>query len=57
MWFKRALERAKQQIAFGKKHKPEAQPARVLKRVLVEKNGRELFLAVERLDWARSEKN
>ena len=54
--FERALERAKQQIA-RRADRSQAKPPRVLKRILVEKNGRELFLPVERLDWAQSEKN
>ncbi len=53
--FERALERAKEQVGLRRAPRPE--PARFLKRILVEKNGREIFLPVERLDWAESERN
>jgi len=54
--FERALERAKEQMALQRKEKP-SEPHRYLKRILVEKNGREVFLPVEKLDWAESERN
>ena len=54
--FERALERAKEQMALQRKEKP-SEPHRYLKRILVEKNGREVFLPVEQLDWAESERN
>jgi two-component system LytT family response regulator len=55
--FERALERAKEQIALRRERAPKLEPARYLKRILVEKNGREIFLPVERLDWAESDRN
>jgi len=55
--FERALERAKEQIALRKDDKPKIEPQRYLKRILVEKNGREVFLPVEQLDWAESDRN
>lgn len=54
--FERALERAKEQLAL-RRPQPAAQPVRFLKRLIVEKNGREIFLPVEDLEWAQSEKN
>jgi two-component system LytT family response regulator len=53
--FERALERAKEHVAL--RRRGEAQPARHLKRILVEKAGREIFLPVERLDWAEADRN
>lgn len=54
--FERALERAKEQIAL--RHPAAAAPAsRFLKRLVVQKNGREIFLPVERLDWANADRN
>jgi two-component system, LytTR family, response regulator len=55
--FERALERAKEQIALRRERAPKAEAARFLKRILVEKNGREIFLPVERLEWAESDRN
>jgi two-component system LytT family response regulator len=52
--FERALERAKQQVKF---QRPPETPRRFLKRLLVEKNGREIFLPVEKLDWAAADRN
>lgn len=49
--FERALERARQQAARR------AAPPRFRKRLLVEKNGREIFLPVEQLDWAEAVRN
>jgi two-component system LytT family response regulator len=51
--FERALERAKEQIALRRP----ATPRRLLRRLLVQKNGREVFLPVERLDWAGADRN
>jgi two-component system LytT family response regulator len=55
--FERALERAKQQVALHRSRTPPLEPRRYLKRILVQANGRELFLPVERLDWASSDRN
>ncbi len=55
--FERALERAKEQVALRCDQKPGSVAQRFLKRILVEKNGREVFLQVERLDWAESDRN
>jgi two-component system LytT family response regulator len=60
--FERALERAKQQVALRRAPGappggPAASPPRFLKRLLVEKSGREIFLPVERLDWAEADRN
>jgi two-component system LytT family response regulator len=52
--FERALERAKEQIALLRRP---AAPRRLLKRLLVTRNGREVFLPVERLDWAAADRN
>lgn len=54
--FERALERAKEQIAL-RRHTPDASPRHWLKRLVVEKSGREIFLPVDRLDWAESDRN
>jgi two-component system LytT family response regulator len=55
--FERALERAKEQIALRRERTRTLEPRRFLKRLVVQKNGRELFLPVERLDWAASDRN
>ena len=55
--FERALERAKEQIALRVDRTAAAPPRRFLKRLLVERNGREVFLPVDRLDWAESDRN
>jgi two-component system LytT family response regulator len=55
--FERALERAKEQIALRRAPALSAAPRKFLKRLLVQKNGREVFLPVERLDWASSDRN
>jgi two-component system, LytTR family, response regulator len=55
--FERALERAKEQVALRREQKPKTEPQRFLRRIVVEKNGREVFLAVERLDWAEADRN
>ena len=52
--FERALERAKQQIKLLRP--PQATPKPV-RRLLVEKGGREIFLPVEQLDWAQADRN
>jgi two-component system LytT family response regulator len=56
--FERALERAKEQVALRRERKgqPEA-PRRFSKRLLVQKAGREIFLPIDRLDWAASDRN
>jgi two-component system LytT family response regulator len=55
--FERALERAKEQVALRREQRPKAGAPRFLKRILVEKNGREIFLPAERLDWAEADRN
>ncbi len=55
--FERALERAKEQIALRRDRIAEAPAPRPLKRLVVEKNGREIFLSLDRLDWAESDRN
>jgi two-component system, LytTR family, response regulator len=55
--FERVLERAKEQVALRLEQRPKSAPPRFLKRILVEKNGREIFLPVERLDWAEADRN
>lgn len=52
--FDRVLERAASQI--GRAAAAKAAPA-FPRRLLVEKNGREIFLPVERLEWAESVRN
>jgi two-component system, LytTR family, response regulator len=55
--FERALERAKEQVALRRERTRAPEPKRFLRRLLVQKNGREIFLPVERLDWAASGRN
>ncbi len=55
--FERVLERAKEQVGLRRERVPLPQPARFLKRLLVQKSGREIFLPVGRLDWAQSDRN
>ena len=55
--FERALERAKEQVGLRRERVSLPQPPRFFKRLLVQKTGREIFLPVERLDWARSDRN
>jgi two-component system LytT family response regulator len=55
--FERALERAKEQVALRRQRPQPADSRRFLKRLLVQKNGREIFLPIERLDWAASDRN
>ncbi len=54
--FERALERAKEQLALRKKPSS-AEQRSFVKRLLVQRNGREIFLPVEQLDWAASDRN
>ena len=51
--FERVLERARAQIGARKP----AAPPRYARRLLVEKSGKELFLPVEQLEWARADRN
>jgi two-component system LytT family response regulator len=55
--FERALERAKEQVALHREQRSKTEAPRFLKRILVEKNGREIFLPSERLDWAEADRN
>jgi len=56
--FERALERAKEQVALRRERKATPEPPRrFAKRLLVQKGGREIFLPIERLDWAASDRN
>jgi two-component system LytT family response regulator len=55
--FERALERAKEHVALRRERDPKPEPVRFLKRILVEKGGREVFLPVEKLEWAESDRN
>ncbi len=54
--FERSLERAKARIAARREETQEPSPA-PLHRLVVEKDGRELFLPVARIDWADAEGN
>lgn len=56
--FERALERAKEQVALRRERKATREPPRrFAKRLVVQKSGREIFLPVEKLDRAASERN
>ena|SRR5581483_10962500 len=55
--FERTLERAKEQLALRRGGTQPAETRRFAKRLLVQKNGREMFLPVERLDWAEADRN
>ena len=55
--FERALERAKEQVALRRERNGPPEARRFIKRLLVQKSGREIFLPVERLDWAASDRN
>jgi two-component system LytT family response regulator len=55
--FERALERAREQVAQRARNNSRHEPQRFLKRLLVEKNGREIFLPTEQLDWAEAVRN
>lgn len=52
--FERVLERSKEQVALLR---PLPSPVKPIRRLLVERNGREIFLAVEQLDWAQADRN
>ncbi len=54
--FERALERAKEQLAM-RRGVVAAESKRPVKRILVVKSGREIFLPVEKLDWASADRN
>ncbi len=51
--FERVLERAKQRLA----QLAPSSPAKFIRRVLVEKGGKEFFLPVEQLDWVEADRN
>lgn len=55
--FERALERAKEQIALERETVPAVRAPHYLKRLVVQRSGREIFLPVEKLDWAESDRN
>ena len=55
--FDRALERAKEQIALRRGRNSAAETRRFLKRIVVEKNRREILLPVEQIDWVESDRN
>ena len=55
--FERSLERAKGRIAKRRERIPEETARSFLKRLVVQKQERELFLAVERIDWLDSDGN
>jgi len=55
--FDRALERAKEQVQLRRQAAPPPPPPRFLKRLLVQKHGREIFVSIERLDWVDSDRN
>jgi two-component system LytT family response regulator len=55
--FERALERAKEQIALRGAAAKKTAAQRFLKRLIVEKDHREILLPVEQLDWAESDRN
>jgi two-component system LytT family response regulator len=55
--FERSLERAKGQIAQRRERLPQAPSRSFLKRLVVTKQEREIFLAVERIDWVDSDGN
>jgi two-component system LytT family response regulator len=55
--FERALERAKAQVALRSGRASAATPRPFLRRMLVQAAGREVFLPVERIDWAEAARN
>jgi two-component system LytT family response regulator len=55
--FERSLERAKEQIGLRRQRSPREESRPFLKRLVVEKAGREIFLAVDTLDWADADGN
>jgi two-component system LytT family response regulator len=55
--FEQALERAKTQIALRRDRRaPDERPG-FAKRILVQRHGREVFLPIERIDWADADGN
>ncbi|HYP07784.1 MAG TPA: LytTR family DNA-binding domain-containing protein [Bryobacteraceae bacterium] len=54
--FERVLQRAREQIQL-RLRKPAADPPTYLKRILVEHQRREIFVPVERIDWAEADRN
>jgi two-component system LytT family response regulator len=55
--FERSLERAKEQIGLRRERRPHPETRPFLKRLVVQKNGREIFLPIERVDWADADGN
>jgi two-component system LytT family response regulator len=55
--FDRSLERAKHQIALHRGGDSVDKAHTFLKRLVVQRNGREIFLPIERIDWAESDAN
>ena len=55
--FERSLERAKEQIGLRRQRSPHEESRPFLKRLVVQKSGREIFLATQRLDWADADGN
>jgi two-component system LytT family response regulator len=55
--FERSLERAKEQIGLRRERKPPPESRPFLKRLVVQKSGREIFLPIDRIDWADADGN
>ena len=55
--FERSLERAKEQIALRRERMPRERSRSFLKRFVVQKQQREIFLPVETVDWLVSDGN
>jgi two-component system LytT family response regulator len=55
--FERSLERAKEQIGLRRERRPIPESRPFLKRLVVQTNGREIFLPIERVDWADADGN
>lgn len=55
--FERMLERAKEHIRLRHARAPADAPRPFLKRLLVQKHAKEIFLPVERIDWADADRN
>jgi len=55
--FERSLERAKEQIGLRRQRSPQEESRPFLRRLVVQRGGREIFLAVDTLDWADSDGN
>jgi two-component system LytT family response regulator len=55
--FERSLERAKAQIARRREHTPQTPSQSFLKRLVVQDHEREIFLAVEKIDWVDADGN